>query len=130
MAKIVNQLPNRISISGHTSASPDGAKPPTDWALSSARADASRQILVRNQQASREALSMLDTVDWELVSEILGPRGSTLPDSVGLALRADAPSTVTGRSGLMTLGGAMLPDLPARQPPAAPASSGETCPPL
>jgi hypothetical protein len=63
------------------------------------REDASRQILVRNQQASREALSMLDTVDWELVSEILGPRGSTLPDSVGLALRPDAPATVTGRSG-------------------------------
>ena len=45
VAKVVNQLHNRISISGHTSASPDGAKPAGDWTLSSARADASRQIL-------------------------------------------------------------------------------------
>jgi chemotaxis protein MotB len=45
VAKVVNQLPNRVSISGHTSASPDGAKPPGDWSLSSARADASRGIL-------------------------------------------------------------------------------------
>jgi chemotaxis protein MotB len=45
VAKVVNQLPNRVSISGHTSASPAGAKPASDWNLSSARADASRQIL-------------------------------------------------------------------------------------
>jgi chemotaxis protein MotB len=45
IAKVINQLPNRITIAGHTSASADGAKPAGDWALSSARADASRQIL-------------------------------------------------------------------------------------
>jgi chemotaxis protein MotB len=45
VAKVVNQLPNRISISGHTSATAGGAKPASDWALSSSRADASRQIL-------------------------------------------------------------------------------------
>ncbi len=45
VAKVVNQLPNRISIAGHTSASPEGAKPSSDWSLSSARADASRSIL-------------------------------------------------------------------------------------
>ena len=45
VAKVVNQLHNRISISGHTSASPDGARPTADWNLSSARADASRALL-------------------------------------------------------------------------------------
>ena len=45
VAKVINQLPNRISISGHTSASAGGAKPASDWSLSSARADASRAIL-------------------------------------------------------------------------------------
>jgi len=63
------------------------------------REDASRQILVRNQAASKAALAMLDTVDWELVREILGPPGGVLPDSVGLALRPGAPATVTGRAG-------------------------------
>ncbi|RYF96080.1 MAG: chemotaxis protein MotB, partial [Caulobacteraceae bacterium] len=45
VAKIVNQLPNRISIAGHTNASVDGAKPDGDWQLSAARADASRRVL-------------------------------------------------------------------------------------
>jgi len=44
VAKVINQLPNRINIAGHTSASP-GRPNPGDWTLSSARADASRQVL-------------------------------------------------------------------------------------
>ena len=43
VSKVIKQLPNRISISGHTSASLNGAKADTDWGLSSARADASRR---------------------------------------------------------------------------------------
>src|SRR5207253_7133284 len=34
ISKIINQLPNRISIYGHTSASPNGARPEGDWQLS------------------------------------------------------------------------------------------------
>jgi chemotaxis protein MotB len=45
VAKIINQLPNRITISGHTSASAAGKRADSDWALSAERADASRQIL-------------------------------------------------------------------------------------
>ncbi len=45
VAKVINQLPNRVTISGHTSASAYGKKQDSDWALSAARADASRQIL-------------------------------------------------------------------------------------
>jgi chemotaxis protein MotB len=45
IAKVVNQMPNRINISGHTSASPGGAKNEADWTLSGGRANAARQIL-------------------------------------------------------------------------------------
>ena len=45
VAKVINQLPNRVTISGHTSASAYGKKQDGDWSLSAARADSSRQIL-------------------------------------------------------------------------------------
>ncbi|WP_296820646.1 flagellar motor protein MotB [Brevundimonas sp.] len=45
ISRVINQLPNRITISGHTSATGTRASAPGDWALSSQRADASRQIL-------------------------------------------------------------------------------------
>ncbi len=48
VARVVRQLPNRITIAGHTSAAPGGAKPAGDWTLSSNRADAARQLLQSN----------------------------------------------------------------------------------
>ncbi len=45
ISRIINQLPNRITISGHTSISPNGRTQSSDWALSSARADVARQLL-------------------------------------------------------------------------------------
>jgi chemotaxis protein MotB len=45
VAKIVDRLPNRITISGHTSANADGSRSAGDWSLSAARADQARQIL-------------------------------------------------------------------------------------
>jgi len=45
VSRIINQLPNRVSISGHTSISPNGRTASSDWALSSARADVARQLL-------------------------------------------------------------------------------------
>ncbi|HWW28117.1 MAG TPA: flagellar motor protein MotB [Caulobacter sp.] len=45
VAKVINQLPNRITISGHTSASAAGKRADSDWSLSAERADASRQVL-------------------------------------------------------------------------------------
>ncbi|HYE47046.1 MAG TPA: flagellar motor protein MotB [Caulobacter sp.] len=45
VAKIVDRLPNRVSISGHTSANSDGSRSGGDWSLSAARADQARQIL-------------------------------------------------------------------------------------
>ena len=45
ISKIINQVPNRITISGHTSASAAGKRADSDWSLSAERADASRQVL-------------------------------------------------------------------------------------
>jgi chemotaxis protein MotB len=45
VAKVINQLPNRVTISGHTSASSAGKRADSDWSLSASRADASRQVL-------------------------------------------------------------------------------------
>jgi chemotaxis protein MotB len=45
IAKVINQLPNRLTVSGHTSASSAGKRADSDWSLSASRADASRQVL-------------------------------------------------------------------------------------
>ncbi len=46
VAKVVNQLPNRISITGHTSGvAGQSGQNPKDWALSSNRADGARAVL-------------------------------------------------------------------------------------
>src|SRR5690348_3453195 len=75
ISKTINQLPNRISIYGHTSASANGAKPETDWALSSARADASRKVL---QGAGVEA-DRVYQVSGKAASEPLYPDDPMLP---------------------------------------------------
>src|SRR5690606_27247169 len=40
ISKVINQLPNRISIYGHTSANLNGSRSESDWPLSSGRANA------------------------------------------------------------------------------------------
>ena len=45
VAKVINQLPNRVTVSGHTSANALGRKSDSDWSLSASRADASRLVL-------------------------------------------------------------------------------------
>ena len=77
IAGVVNQLPNRISISGHTSAVAGSgrASVTTDWPLSAGRADASRAIL----QAAG--------VDADRVYSVAGKAGSDplYPDDPSLA---------------------------------------------
>ena len=46
VAKVVNQLPNRITVSGHTSSNALGRKADSDWSLSAERADSSRRVLL------------------------------------------------------------------------------------
>ena len=45
VSKVVAQLHNRITVAGHTSASAAGTRTGDDWALSAARANASRALL-------------------------------------------------------------------------------------
>ena len=77
IATVINRLPNRISISGHTSAVAGSgrASTPSDWPLSAGRADASRQIL---QSAG---------VDPDRVYSVAGKAGSDplYPDDPSLA---------------------------------------------
>jgi chemotaxis protein MotB len=74
VAKVVTQLPNRITIAGHTSATP-GERNPADWQLSSARADMSRQIL---QSAGIDA-DRVYQVAGKAASDPLYPDDPTLP---------------------------------------------------
>lgn len=77
IAKVINQLPNRISITGHTSATPGSnrASAPADWTLSSERANGSRLVL---QNAG---------VDPDRVYSVAGKAGSDplYPDDPTLA---------------------------------------------
>ncbi len=77
ISTVINRLPNRISITGHTSAVPGSgrASSPGDWPLSAQRADASRQIL---QGAG---------IDPDRVYSVAGKAGSDplYPDDPSLA---------------------------------------------
>lgn len=89
IAKIINQLPNRISISGHTSANADGTKSSADWKLSSDRADASRQIL----QASGVDPDRVYQVSGKANSDPLFPDDPTLSGNrrISIILLREAP---------------------------------------
>lgn len=77
VSRVINQLPNRISVTGHTSAQAGSnrASAPGDWSLSSERANASRLIL---QNAG---------VDADRVYQVSGKAGSDplYPDDPSLA---------------------------------------------
>ncbi len=89
ISKIVNQLPNRISLYGHTSASSNGARPETDWQLSAGRADASRKVL---QGAGVDA-DRVYQVSGKATSEPLYPDDPTLPGNrrIAIVLLREAP---------------------------------------
>jgi chemotaxis protein MotB len=89
VSKVINQLPNRISISGHTSASPEGAKPASDWNLSSARADASRSLL----QGAGVSADRIYQVAGKASSDPLYPDDPMLPGNrrIAIVLLREAP---------------------------------------
>jgi chemotaxis protein MotB len=89
VAKVVNKLPNRVTIAGHTSASANGAKPAADWSLSSLRADASRQIL---QGAGVDA-DRIYQVAGKAASDPLYPDDPMLPGNrrITIVLLREAP---------------------------------------
>ncbi|HEY3949065.1 flagellar motor protein MotB [Phenylobacterium sp.] len=89
VSKYINQLPNRISIYGHTSASVGGAKTDGDWPLSFARADASRKVL---QSAGVDPDRIYQT-SGKASSEPLYPDDPTLPGNrrIAIVLLREAP---------------------------------------
>jgi chemotaxis protein MotB len=89
VAKIINTLPNRISVSGHTSLSATGAKADTDWALSANRADASRRVL----QAAGVDADRVYQVSGKANSEPLYPDDPTMAGNrrIAIVLLREAP---------------------------------------
>jgi chemotaxis protein MotB len=89
ITKVINQLPNRISIYGHTSASPGGSKAESDWTLSAARANASRKIL---QDAGVDP-DRVYQVSGKATSEPLYPDDPGLPGNrrIAIVLLREAP---------------------------------------
>jgi len=89
ISKVINQLPNRISIYGHTSANAGGAKAEGDWTLSAGRADASRRIL---QGAGVDA-DRVYQVSGKAASEPLYPDDPALPGNrrIAIVLLREAP---------------------------------------
>ena len=82
VARVIQQLPNHIILSVHTSTSADGKTPDTDWALSFARADAVRQII---QEAGVEA-NRVYQVSGRGASDPLYPDDPTLAGNRRIAL--------------------------------------------
>jgi len=89
VARVINQLPNRITIAGHTSMSANGATPDSDWRLSSMRADASRRVL---QGAGVDA-DRVYQVSGKANSEPLYPDDPTLAGNrrIAIVLLREAP---------------------------------------
>lgn len=89
VTKILSQLPNRVSIAGHTSVDPGNVKTSSDWGLSSNRADAARSVLEQSG-LSRERIYQ---VAGKASAEPLFPDDPTLPSNrrITITLLREAP---------------------------------------
>ncbi|MFC3078243.1 flagellar motor protein MotB [Phenylobacterium terrae] len=89
VAKIINQLPNRISIYGHTSANLNLSRSEGDWQLSAARADQSRRVL----QGAGVDPDRVFQVSGKATSEPLYPDDPTLAGNrrIAIVLLREAP---------------------------------------
>ncbi|MBS0331440.1 MAG: OmpA family protein, partial [Proteobacteria bacterium] len=89
ISKVINQLPNRISIYGHTSATAGAGKAEGDWPLSAARADGSRKVL----QGAGVDPDRIYQVSGKATSEPLYPDDPTLPGNrrIAIVLLREAP---------------------------------------
>ncbi|HWW11932.1 MAG TPA: flagellar motor protein MotB [Brevundimonas sp.] len=98
IARVINQLPNRISITGHTSAAPGSnrATGPNDWTLSAERANASRLVL----QAAAVDPDRVYQVSGKAGSDPLYPDDPTLAGNrrIAIVLLREAPVLPTDTS--------------------------------
>ena len=96
LAPTIRRLPNRIAITGHTSASKPGSRPGwTAWDLSAARAGAVREILAAAGVPDHRFASITGKAD----SEPMFPDNPYLPANrrVGILLLREAPPLPFGR---------------------------------
>ena len=82
VSKVVRQMHNRITVSGHTSAVVGPAAGGDDWALSASRANAARSVL---QEAGVEA-DRIYQVSGKANSDPLYPDDPTLPGNRRIAI--------------------------------------------
>ncbi len=95
IARVVDTLPNRVSISGHTQAGDTGGTM-SDWQLSAARADAARAILVGNGLGADRIYEIAGKAGSEpLLPE--DPRASSNRRLSILLLREAPPAPMDGR---------------------------------
>jgi chemotaxis protein MotB len=89
VSRVINQLPNRITIAGHTSASIDGRKHDDDWTLSMQRANAARSIL---QEAGVDSDRVYQT-SGKAANDPLYPDDPTLAGNrrIAIVLLREAP---------------------------------------
>lgn len=89
VAKVINQLPNRISIYGHTSANSNGKRAESDWPLSAGRAESARKVL----QGAGVDPDRVYQVSGKAASEPLYPDDPTLPGNrrIAIVLLREAP---------------------------------------
>jgi len=94
VAKIITRLPNRISIYGHTDASPSAASGYSNWDLSFNRANAARQIL----QESHVPENRFYQVTGKAGSEPLFPDDPYMPGNrrISIVLLREAPPLPPG----------------------------------
>jgi len=86
---VILQLPNRISISGHTDGSAPGGRYQSNWELSADRANAARRILMSNGVPGDRIYEVAGKAD----SEPMFPDDPTLPGNrrIALTLLREAP---------------------------------------
>ncbi len=90
VAKVINNLPNRISITGHTSGTAgQAAQNQADWGLSSARADAARALL----QSAGVDQDRIASVTGKAAKEPLYPDDPSLAGNrrIAIVLLREAP---------------------------------------
>lgn len=94
VAEIATQLPNRLSISGHTDSGPSPAADYTNWDLSADRANAARRIL----QTSGLADDRIAEVQGRAGTEPLYPDDPYLPGNrrLSIVLLREAPVLPSG----------------------------------
>ena len=89
VGKIVNQLPNRVTISGHTNVSANGRTADTDWGLSQSRANEARRIL----QTTGVVADRIAAVNGKANAEPLYPDDPMLAGNrrIAIVLLREAP---------------------------------------